>query len=119
MKYILTKNKQLVSVLNYEPNTSGDTEIVVTKITDDEDSLILNKTHKFDTDSLKVIPNSAEDNAQIQSVKVKESNISFLLSTDWKILRHIREKHLGVSATLSEKQYTELETLRQEAAKGI
>ena len=108
-----------MSVLNYEPNTSGDTEIVITKITDEEDSLILNKTHKFDTDSLKVVPNSAEDNIQMQNVKAKESNILFLSSTDWKVLRHIREKHLGVSTTLSEKQYTELETLRQEAAKGI
>ena len=51
--------------------------------------------------------------------KLKESNLLFLSSTDWKILRHIREKQLGISTTLSEKQYTELETLRQEAAKGI
>ena len=115
MKYILTKNKQLVSVLNYEPNTSGDTEIIITKITDDEDTLILNKTHKFDLDSLKIVPNSTENNLQIQKEKLKESNLLFLSSTDWKILRHIREKHLGISTTLSEKQYTELETLRQEA----
>ena len=119
MQYILTKNKQLMSVINYEPNVSGNPEIIVTKITDEEYDLITNKTHKFDINSLKVVVNSAEDNLQIQNIKAKKSNIFFLSSTDWKILRHIREQHLGVSTTLSEKQYTELETLRQEAAKGL
>ena len=115
MNYILTKNKQILSVVNYKPNTSHDKDIVVSEITDEEDSLILSKTHKFDLDSLKIVPNSTEDNLQIQKEKLKESNLLFLSSTDWKILRHIREKHLGISTTLSEKQYTELETLRQEA----
>lgn len=37
-----------------------------------------------------------------------------LVSTDWRILRHAEEKALNLETTLSEEQYTELLTFRQQ-----
>ena len=46
-------------------------------------------------------------------------NPDFLNSTDWKIMRHIREQALGLETSLTDKEYLELENKRQEAAKSI
>jgi len=45
-------------------------------------------------------------------------NREFLNSTDWKILRHIREQALSKSTTLSQAEYLELERQRDLAAQG-
>ena len=43
----------------------------------------------------------------------------FLNSTDWKILRHMRQQALNVPTTLTDAQYLELEQQRQAAAARI
>ena len=43
----------------------------------------------------------------------------FLNSTDWKILRHIRQKALNITTSLSDVEYLQLEQQRQAAAARI
>ena len=43
----------------------------------------------------------------------------FLNSTDWKIMRHIRQKALNVATSLTDVEYLELEQQRQAAAARI
>ena len=120
MHYICVENKQIVSVLNYKPNTNMSPKVSVTEITDEQEHAItIKKTHMFDVDSLSVRSLPKAELLINEKKKLQNKNIMFLNESDWMILRHIREKHLNLETTLSEKQYTELETSRQEAAKGI
>ena len=43
----------------------------------------------------------------------------YLAETDYKVLRHIREKALGLTTTLSEAEYLELEQSRMDAALSV
>jgi predicted nucleotidyltransferase len=43
----------------------------------------------------------------------------FLNSTDWKILRHIRQKALNITTSLSDEEYIQLEQQREAAAARI
>lgn len=49
----------------------------------------------------------------------KAADREFLRSTDWKVLRHIRQVALGETPTLSASEYLALEQLRSEAAARI
>jgi hypothetical protein len=61
----------------------------------------------------------AEIEAQAISEKEKTEAIQFLNQSDWKILRHIRQKALGIELSLSEEEYLALEQQRAEAAAKI
>jgi hypothetical protein len=54
-----------------------------------------------------------------QQETINAEKREFLNSSDWKILRHLREKALSIDTTLSETEYLELEQLRNDAAKDI
>lgn len=45
--------------------------------------------------------------------------LRYLKDTDWQVLRHIRQRHLGLPTSLTEEDYTELELKRQQAADSI
>ena len=43
----------------------------------------------------------------------------FLNSTDWKVLRHLRQKALNITTSLSDAEYIQLEQQREAAAARI
>lgn len=58
----------------------------------------------------------------IERKSIEENNrrhVQFLSSTDWKVMRHIREKALGQTTSMTEAEYLELEQLRSDAASKI
>lgn len=117
MHYVCIKENKITSILNYEPNVPSDIEIVT--ITDEEYSLLVKDTHAFNLSLKKVIPHVEEYSI---SKQVEKTNIQYkelLSSTDWKIMRHIREKALGATTTLSDEEYIALEQQRQIAADSI
>ena len=61
----------------------------------------------------------AEIEAQAISEKDKADARQFLNQSDWKILRHIRQRALGIELSLSEEEYLALEQQRAEAAAKI
>ncbi len=117
MYYVCIENNKVVSVLNYQPNVPS--SVTVTEITDEQHNQIINQTHKFDIATKTVVINPEFDQSAKDQEKQNAVEREFLRSTDWKILRHIRQKALGQSTTLSEAEYLELEEQRAAAADRI
>lgn len=59
---------------------------------------------------------NVEDTSQ---EKINKEAELFLLETDWKVIRHIDEKALGLSTSISEEEYQALLIARQEARQRI
>lgn len=115
--YVCIENKQVISVVNYKPNVPSTVNVV--EITDKEYQNILANTHYFDV-SLGRVKSVARAQLQKQSQQQENAkHLNFLQSSDWKILRHIREKALGHATTLSDAEYIALETQRDQAASGV
>lgn len=117
MKYVCIENNQVVSILGYEPNVPE--SITVVQITDDEYTSITSETHKFDVVSKRVVPVDPSVSAQKAQDQANGIEKEFLNSTDWKVLRHLRQKALGVPTSLTEAEYLELENQRNAAAARI
>ena len=112
-----TEINEVTSVLNYQPNVPETVDVV--EITDEQDKQIKDQTHFFDLDSRTVKP---MPQAVLDKQEQEKENITlraFLSSTDWQVMRHIRQKALGITTTLNDEEYIALETQRQEAAAKI
>ena len=117
MYYICIEDNRVVNVLDYEPAVPATVQVV--EIDDNDYQLLHNRSHYFDIPSSTVLPYSVEvvdARAQEQTNKVHQQT---LLDTDWQVLRHIRQKALGVPTSLSEAEYLELELSRNHAANSI
>ena len=117
MYYVCIENNNVISVLNYRPNVPS--SVTITEITDVQYSQIEATTHKFDIATQTVITNS-DYNLSVKEQQQKNAvEREFLNSTDWKILRHIRQKALNIATSLSDAEYIELEQQREAAAARI
>jgi hypothetical protein len=80
-------------------------------------------THYFDETLKKVVskPKSVLDQIKQKQDTVRKNKtlLKFLADTDWKILRHIREKALNLPTSLSDSEYIALEKSRHDAATEI
>ena len=122
MYYVLIENNELAGVVNYEPNVPN--TVIVTSISNEEYQYIMEEnTHYFDLPTRTV---KAHTQDHLDSLAIsKETEIKnaeyrdFLNSTDWKILRHIRQKALGVGTSMTDAEYLALEQQRAEAAARI
>ncbi len=117
MHYVCVENEIIVSILNYQPSVPG--SVAVFEITDQQAAQIQAQTHYFDLNSqtVKVVAGdlAAQKSQELSNAEKRE----LLNSTDWKVLRHIRQKALGIPTTLSDAQYLELEQQRETASQGI
>ena len=117
MYYVCVENNRIISVLNYEPATLD--TVTVKKISDQEYEQLTAGSHYFNTTTLSISPqNSSVLDAREQE---KQSTIlrKQLENTDWKVLRHIRQKALGVPTSLSDAEYLDLELERNRIAAQI
>lgn len=112
--FVCVENGGVVSLLDYVPNVPETIEVV--EIPEHQYQALLSGFYYFDCQRKEIQPILQE---QLQSSTEYQAKISFLESTDWKILRHLREKALGIQTSLSEQQYIDLEIERQEIAKSI
>jgi hypothetical protein len=117
MNYVCVENNLVVSVLNYQPNVPS--SVTVVEITDAQAAQIAAQTHYFDVSSKTVTAVAAGVTAQRAADLANGQEREFLNSTDWKILRHIRQKALNIPTSLSDAEYLQLEQQRQEAAARI
>lgn len=117
MHYVCIENNKIVSILNYAPGVPSTVRIV--EITDDQANNILNQTHYFDmlSDTVKEVAKETLDKKEIEIKNGIERE--YLNSTDWMILRHIRQTALGITTSLTNEQYLELEQQRDAAAARI
>jgi hypothetical protein len=117
MKYICIENNVVVSVLDYKPNAPSTVEVVEMSL--DNFALIEAKTHYFDVSSKTIEKKKDEDLLKIHQKSINRQNLTFLSESDWKVLRHTREKALGIETSMTETEYLALEQQRQIAAQGI
>lgn len=64
-------------------------------------------------------PPTTEELAIIERQNINAEAANFLVSTDWKIIRHIGQKALTVETSLTDEEYLALEQQRQEARQRI
>ena len=117
MHYVCIENNLVVSILSYEPNVPS--SVVVVEITDAQAAQIAAQTHYFDVSSRTVAAVAAGITAQRATDVVNGQEREFLNSTDWKVLRHIRQKALNIATSLSDAEYIQLEQQREAAAARI
>ncbi len=117
MHYVCIENNTVVGVLNYQPNVPN--TVTVVTITDEQNQSIIDQTHYFDLATKTVVPVNPSTIAQKEQEVKNAVEREFLNSTDWKVLRHIRQKFLGIPTTLTEAEYLALEQQRNEASKRI
>lgn len=117
MYYVCVENNIVTSILNYVPNVPS--TVSVTQISESDYQAMSEGTKKFDPITLTVRPLNSNEQAQEDLIKSNNDYRTFLNNTDWKVLRHIREKTLGLNTTLTEAEYLELEQQRENAANSI
>ena len=117
MYYVCVENNRIISVLNYEP-TAPDT-VTVKKISDQEYEQLTAGSHYFDIPTQSILSHSSSvldtREQEKQSVVLRKQ----LQDTDWQVLRHIRQKALGVPTSLSDAEYLDLELERNRIAAQI
>jgi hypothetical protein len=91
----------------------------VVEITDSQAAQIAAQTHYFDVPSRTVAAIAVGVAAQRATDVANGQEREFLNSTDWKILRHIRQKALNIATSLSDAEYIQLEQQREAAAARI
>jgi hypothetical protein len=117
MHYVCIENNTIISILNYEPSVPNSVSVV--ELSDNDYAKIEEQTHYFDIVSGGVLAVSAEVTAQKEIDLANGQEREFLNSTDWKVLRHIRQKALGIPTSLTEEEYLAVEQQRQDAAARI
>ena len=120
MNYVCIEDSKIIGIFNYRPGVPD--SVTVVEITDEEAKQINEKTHFLDLDNV-VKPRPQEDlDAESTAKQLELDNAekrAFLSSTDWKVMRHIRQLALGIPTTLTEEEYVALEHERQETANSI
>ena len=117
MNYVCIENNLVVSVLSYQPNVPS--SVTMVEITDAQAAQMAAQTHYFDVASRTVAAVAAGVTAQRAVDIANGQEREFLNSTDWKILRHIRQKALNIATSLSDAEYIQLEQQREAAAARV
>ena len=117
MYYVCIENNQITGIQSYEPAVPN--TVSVATISDSQHAQIMAQTHRFDVASRTVVAVDQSVINQQEQHRLNGIEREFLNSTDWKIMRHIRQKALNVAASLTDAEYTELEQQRQAAAARI
>jgi hypothetical protein len=117
MKYICIEAGEVTSLMSYEPEVPSG--VTVVEITDEKADQLEAGTHIFDVPTQSVTLKTEQVTRRENTIESNGQEREFLNSTDWKVLRHIRQKHLGIATTLTEEQYTELENQREAAAQRV
>ena len=117
MYYVCIEDDRVVNVLDYAPEVP--VTVTVVTISDADYQLLVDRSHYFDIPARAVLPYSTEViDARVQQQLNKEYQ-RVLTDSDWQVLRHIRQKALGIPTSLSEAEYLDLELRRNQAANSI
>ncbi len=117
MHYVCIEDNNVTSILGYQPNVPSTVKVV--QITDEQYKSLMIGTHYFNVSTEAVVSVSSEELTQKIIDQSNAVEREFLNSTDWKVLRHLRQKTLGIPTSLTDAEYTELEQQRQAAASRI
>jgi len=115
--YICLEDGEFNHIHDYLPNVPDTIEVI--EITEEDKTKLESDEYYFDVELKKVL--IKPDNYFIEKEIIDDvyNSKSFLNKTDFKILRHIREKSLGIDTTLSNEELLNLETERQKKVEFI
>lgn len=117
MHYVCIEDNKVISILNYAPSVPNTVQVV--EIADSQAKQIYDQTHYFDVVSRTVTAVASDITTQKAKDLANGQEREFLNATDWKVLRHIRQKALNISTSLSDAEYLQLEQQREAAAARI
>ena len=117
MYYVCVENNRIISVLNYEP--AAPNTVTVKQISDHDYELLNSGSHYFDIPTHSILSHGSSVLNSIEQQKQSAVLRTQLQNTDWQVLRHIRQKALGVPTSLSESEYLDLELERNRIAAQI
>lgn len=117
MYYVCIENDQVTTILNYLPNAPEGVQVI--EISDTDYKNISEGNMIFDVAMLAPRPMTTQEHSDANAWNINREYHEFLRNTDWKILRHIREKALGLETSLTDDEYLELEQQREAAANNI
>ena len=117
MYYYCIENNQLISVVNYKPNTPA--SVICVEVDDVAHSAIERGEWWFNLDGMCAEPKPQPMLDSMVADIARKNNLSFLAATDWQVLRHLRQQVLGVETSLTHDQYLDLERRREAAATAI
>lgn len=115
--FVCVEDDKVIGIQEYEPSVPE--TVSVYQITEEEYKGIIDGSLVFNIKKKKVTEPLAKDLKE----KAKQDEIQearkFLNSTDWQIMRHIRETALKMKTSLTEEEYLKLERERHMAAAKI
>jgi len=117
MYYVCIEDDRVVNVLDYAPQVPATVKVV--EVNNHDYALLACRSHYFDIPTLSILPYGAEVIGVREQEQLNKTHQQLLNSTDWQVLRHIRQKALGVPTSLSEAEYLDLELRRNQAANSI
>lgn len=115
--FVCVENNKIIGLQDFEPSVPE--TVSVYEISEEQYQNILSGTHEFDLKKKKVVLLSGKKLKEIEKTNEKSASREFLDSTDWKVMRHIREKALGMKTSLTDDDYLKLEKERHIAAAKI
>lgn len=117
MYYVCIEDHRVINVLNYAPEVPATVQVV--EIDNSDYELLTSRSHYFDISASTVLPYSASVIDAREQQKLNKTHQLLLAQTDWQVLRHIRQKALGIPTSLSEAEYLDLELGRNQAANSV
>lgn len=117
MHYVCIENNKITGIQSYEPAVPA--TVSVFTISDSDHVKIMAQSHEYDVATHSVIPVAASIAAAKAQYLVNGLEREFLNSTDWQVLRHLRQLALSVPTSLSAEQYLQLEQQRHTASARI
>jgi len=119
MYYYCVENQNLVGVQDHQPNVPASITVYTVSEEDHKKAFGKDATHYFDVNAGKVLP-LAEIVIDNRKAESDYYNLKAQVAlSDWKVLRHIREKALDLPTTLTEEEYVALELQRQNTVEQI
>lgn len=115
--FVCIENNQVISILPYQPNVPSSVHVI--EICEQDYLDLINNKKTFDVRTGVVIDHSADVLTQVARDEEIKQNKNYLDSTDWMVLRHIRQEALGLTTSLTEAEYLELEKNRHDASQKI
>jgi hypothetical protein len=113
--FVCIENNKVVGVLDYKPTVRKSISLVPIDL--DEYKKLHAMSHIYDVETKNIVPFVQEPLEVIGNRDTTDKQ--FLQETDWKVLRHVREKALNVATSITEEDYLKLEHERHERAKRI
>jgi hypothetical protein len=114
MYYVCVSEGRVASIINYVPACVWPMQAY--PISDTEYGQIQALTHYFDTTTCTVMSMPSQMLTRNTQQEDNQAHLRFLRDTDWQVLRHMRQLHLGEPTSLTAEAYTQLEQERSRVA---